>query len=119
MGGYLPVAADITDYVKEKDNTIRVRLDNRDNPTTGPKPLKILDFNMYGGLYREVNFIEKNNIYISNPSIADIEAGGGVFITFPTVNEKMSEVKIQTHVINEGENDKGARIKHVIKKETI
>lgn len=116
MGGYLPVAADITDYVKEKDNTIRVRLDNRDNPTTGPKPLKILDFNMYGGLYREVNFIEKNNIYISNPSIADIEAGGGVFITFPTVNEKMSEVKIQTHVINEGENDKGARIKHVIKK---
>lgn len=59
MGGYLPVTADITNHVRAKENTICVRLDNRDNPITGPKPLKILDFNMYGGLYREVNFIEK------------------------------------------------------------
>lgn len=57
------MAADITDYVKEKDNTIRVRLDNRDNPTTGPKPLKILDFNMYGGLYRGELHREKQYLH--------------------------------------------------------
>lgn len=116
MGGYLPVTADITNHVRAKENTICVRLDNRDNPITGPKPLKILDFNMYGGLYREVNFIEKNNIYISNPSLVDIEAGGGVFITYPYVDAKMSEVKIQTHIINEGAKDKKATLKHIIRK---
>lgn len=117
QGGYLPVVIDVTDYVNANKNIITVRLDNRDNPITGPKPLKILDFNMYGGLYREVNFIEKNKIYISNPSLVDIEAGGGIFITYPKVDRNLSEVKIKTNIINEEDYPKEVTLSHKIIKD--
>ncbi|UCE08573.1 MAG: beta-galactosidase, partial [bacterium] len=55
-GGYLPFTIDITDNIfYDKKNIISIRLDNRDNPEVPPgKPLKELDFCMYGGLYRNV-----------------------------------------------------------------
>ncbi|HEX9652178.1 MAG TPA: hypothetical protein VGA99_00575, partial [bacterium] len=55
-GGYLPFSIDITgDVFFDKQNLMVVRLDNRDNPEVPPgKPLKDLDFCIYGGLYRDV-----------------------------------------------------------------
>ena len=53
LGGYLPFTIDLTPHLRLGDESrIEIRLDNRDNPITGPKPLKDLDFNTYGGLYR-------------------------------------------------------------------
>ena len=102
QGGYLPVVIDASKYIKKGvKNTIAVRLDNTDNPITGPKPLKILDFNMYGGLYRNAWLTVKDKVYISHPILANKVAGGGVFITFPKVDEKESIVKVQTHIVNE------------------
>jgi beta-galactosidase len=59
-----------------------VRLDNRDNPITGPKPLAQLDFNMYHGLYRPVHLITKGPLHITDPLLADRPASGGVFVTY-------------------------------------
>lgn len=51
MGGYLPYVRDISKLVVPGGrNVIAVRLDNRDNPMTGPKPLAELDFNLYRGV---------------------------------------------------------------------
>ncbi len=100
QGGYLPVVLDITPYVVASKNVIAVRLDNRDNEVTGPKPLKILDFNMYGGIYRNAWLSEKNQTHITDPILADRPASGGVFITYPEVSEELSKVKVQTHVAN-------------------
>jgi beta-galactosidase len=44
-----------------------VRLDNRDDAATGPKPLADLDFNMYGGLYRSVELVVKDPLHITDP----------------------------------------------------
>ncbi len=53
LGGYLPFVLDLSDGLTPgQDHLLAVRLDNRDNPITGPKPLAQLDFNMYHGLYR-------------------------------------------------------------------
>ncbi|QHI39266.1 Beta-galactosidase [Kordia antarctica] len=102
QGGYLPVVMDISNYVKAGDeNIIAVRLDNTDNLVTGPKPLKRLDFNMYGGLYRKANVITKEKIYISHAVLANKVAGGGIFITYPKVSEEESVVNVKTHIINE------------------
>ncbi len=102
QGGYLPIVIDISKYIKTgEENLIAVRLDNTDNIVTGPKPLKRLDFNMYGGLYRKASFITKEKIYISHPSIANKVAGGGIFITYPKVSEEKSIVNIKTHLVNE------------------
>ncbi|MCP4236571.1 MAG: hypothetical protein GY770_23820 [Aestuariibacter sp.] len=45
MGGYLPFTLDLTPYLQPGSNTLTVKLDNQDNPLTGPKPLALLDFN--------------------------------------------------------------------------
>ena len=46
QGGYLPFVVDFTEVADfENENTIAVKLNNEDNPVTGPKPLKTLDFN--------------------------------------------------------------------------
>ncbi|MDN3620011.1 glycoside hydrolase family 2 TIM barrel-domain containing protein [Polaribacter undariae] len=110
-GGYLPVKVDITNYVEKGDaNVIAVRLDNTDNDITGPKPLKRLDFNMYGGLYRNAWLHFSDKVYISDPVLANKVAGGGVFITYPKVSKAVSEVAIKTHVINEEKEAKEVKI---------
>lgn len=114
QGGYLPTDMEITDYIKSSKNIIAVRLDNRDNAVTGPKPLKILDFNMYGGLYRNAYLIEKNSIYISNPTLVDKVASGGIFVSFPWVEEKESQVKIKTHLVNDNKKATRVTVKHEI-----
>lgn len=101
-GGYLPVVIDATNYIKKgKKNVIAIKLNNEDNTITGPKPLKRLDFNMYGGLYRNAWLSVKEKVYISHPVLANKVAGGGVFITFPNVSEASSKVSIKTNIINE------------------
>lgn len=110
-GGYLPVVVDVTNYIKTgADNVIAIRLDNTDNPFTGPKPLKRLDFNMYGGLYRNAWLTVKEKVYISHPVLANKVAGGGVFITYPKVSEKESTVAVKTHLINENKETKSVEI---------
>jgi beta-galactosidase len=101
MGGYLPYVMDITRLTKPGDkNVVAVRLDNRDNPITGPKPLVDLDFNLYGGLYRPVHLVIKDPLHITDPILADQPASGGVFVTFPEVSKETATVKVQTHLRN-------------------
>mgnify|MGYP000362628698 CR=1 FL=1 len=109
-GGYLPVKVDITEYVNKGKNVVAIRLDNTDNKITGPKPLKRLDFNMYGGLYRNawLHFSEK--VYISDAVLAKKVAGGGIFITYPKVSKEVSEVAVKTHVINEEKSVKEVKV---------
>jgi len=101
MGGYLPYVMDISTLVKlGSKNVIAVRLDNRDNPITGPKPLADLDFNLYSGLYRKAHLILKDKLHITDPLLADKVADGGVFVTFPEVSQAAATIKVQTHIQN-------------------
>lgn len=57
QGGYLPFTVDLTDKLKA-ENTLMVKVNNEDNPEIPPgKKLEGLDFNYYGGIYRNVNLI--------------------------------------------------------------
>lgn len=101
MGGYLPYVMDISALVKPAaTNVVSVRLDNRDNPITGPKPLADLDFNLYSGLYRPAHLIIKDKLHITDPILADKVASGGVFITYPEVSATQATVRVQTHIQN-------------------
>ncbi len=104
LGGYLPFSVKLNTYVKEGTNIIVVRLDNRDNAITGPKPLKILDFNTYGGLYRSVWLEKRNDVYITD---ANYVASGDAGIYFRTVgiDEKSAATEVQTNVANESADD--------------
>ncbi|MER2492912.1 glycoside hydrolase family 2 protein [Catenovulum sediminis] len=101
LGGYLPFVADITDHVEYgKTNHIFVKLDNRDNYITGPKPLELLDFNTYGGLYRGATLHVKNSVFITDEILADEIASGGIFVSYPEITNDKAIVAIQTHIEN-------------------
>ena len=109
LGGYLPFVVELSNIAHfDAVNTILVRLDNRDNLVTGPKPLKILDFNMYGGLYRNVHFLVKEKIHLSNPINANVVAGGGVFFVTQSASREKATFEIKSHIQNQ--SNKAAKI---------
>ena len=115
LGGYLPFQIDISEVAKfGSPNLIAIRLDNRDNRVTGPKPMERLDFNMYGGLYRNVWLEVKNSLHITDPILANVPAGGGIFVTFPEVSSKIAKIRVKTHVINQGEEEAVFRVEHIL-----
>lgn len=111
LGGFLPV---VFDFTKEANiggmNFIYVKLDNTDNKITGPKPMRTLDFNMYGGLYRDAFLITKHELHISDPILAAQTAGGGVFVTYPKVEKELATIRIQTNVTNDSKNTESVTI---------
>ena len=101
VGGYTPFVTDITDYLRAGENELLVRLDNQDNGLIPPgKPLGDLDFNYYGGLYRDARIIRKNALHITHPIMADEVAGGGIFVTYPQATAEEAFVCVETQVAN-------------------
>ena len=100
QGGYTPFVIDITDKVTfSGENIIAARLDN--TPSIAFPPGKdIPDFLYFGGLYRDVYLHIKNGLHISHPLLADIPAGGGVFVTYPSVSSSSASVQVNSHVLN-------------------
>lgn len=112
LGGYLPFTFDITKQVRiGANNTLSVKLINQDNAIIGPKPLKKLDFNTYGGLYRSVNLLVKNPLYITDEMHANKVASGGIFVSYPKVSKTNSTIEVKTHIANEYTEDKDFSIK--------
>ena len=106
LGGYLPVVVDLTNHLHKGKNSIAIRLDNNDNPITGPRPLKRLDFLYYGGLYRNVSLIRKGEIAITNPFLDTTPAEGGVFVSYDKVSEQSAEVNVKVSVENDGKRNR-------------
>lgn len=112
-GGYLPFVVDFSDVANfDKENTIAVKLNNKDNPITGPKPLEKLDFNTYGGIYRNVWLVTKNKLYITDPILENKTASGGIFVQYNNVSKEKATIHIKTHLRNENSTSKTIYISH-------
>lgn len=114
VGGYLPFSFDISPYIGKKQATIKVRLDNHDNWVTGPKPLHLLDFNTYGGLYRDVKLVVKNKLHITNPVFAAKVASGGLFITSENVSAGSADVVVKTHLKNASDTEQQFEVQQIL-----
>lgn len=120
VGGYLPFVVDLTNHLLPKENNILyVRLNNEDNPVTGPKPLEILDFNMYGGLYRDVHLVIKNPVHITDAIYENVAGGGGIFITYPELTNELAKVAIKTHIRNTRKTESRIDVKQVLEKDGV
>ena len=114
-GGYLPFTVDVTNFLRSKDNTIKVKVNNEDNPNFLPgKPIKDLDFNYYGGIYRNVYLITTDKLYITNAIHADRIASGGIFVNFDNINKEKASGTVQVHFKNENTADKKASLKFIL-----
>ena len=115
QGGYLPFTIDLSGKLRfGETNRILVHLDNRDNPMTGPKPLETLDFNYYGGLYREVRLFVRDSLHITDEILANRPASGGIFVTYPSVSQDRAEVSVKTHIANKGSTLRRFTVVHTL-----
>jgi beta-galactosidase len=115
--GYQPFTIDITRSVQfGGDNVMVVRLDNSDNPEVPPgKAQNKLDFVYFGGLYRDVDLYVLDKLHISDEILANKVAGGGIFVSYPSVNDASAVVQVQTDVMNENTDAKKATVTQEIR----
>lgn len=99
-GGYGSFDFDLTGIVKPgEDNVMAVAVNNRQKDEFNIPPLAAGEFDVYGGIYRDVTLVLKDNLYIPMQGSAFHE--GGTFITTPQVSEKEGTVRVQTWVKND------------------
>ncbi|SDL08502.1 beta-galactosidase [Salinimicrobium catena] len=104
-GGYLPFTVDATDHlINNAVNQIEVEVRNVDNSVIPPgKPLKDLDFNYYGGIYRDVFLVKTHPLHITNAVHAEKVNSGGILIHFDEVAKAGAKGFVKTHVQNDSE----------------
>jgi beta-galactosidase len=107
VGGYLPFTVDATDaMLPGRQNLVEVKVNNQDNPDIPPgKPLKGLDFNYYGGIYRNVYLITTNKIFVTDAVDANKPNSGGVLVRFDNAGEENADGLIQIHLLNESDEE--------------
>ncbi len=115
-GGYLPFTVDISKAIKDnQENVVTVKVTNVDNPEIPPgKPIKDLDFNYYGGIYRNVYLITTPKLYFTDAVEAHQKAGGGISIHFDSITAQKALGTIKAFVKNEEAFPKKVSLKAVL-----
>jgi len=112
-GGYGSFDFDITQYIKPgEDNVLAVAVNNKTNDEFKIPPMAAGNFDVYGGIYRDVTLVLKDNLYIPMQGSASHE--GGTFVTTPEVSERKGVVRVQTWVKNDNNSSKKCTLKTII-----
>lgn len=92
-GGYTGFSFDVTDHVQfgKMSNIIAVRVDNSYDYDLPPHTA---DFNMYGGLYRDVRMVFTGKVYLQT-----------IHVTTPEVSIRRAKTQIQAHACNDMEGE--------------
>jgi len=117
QGGYLPFYIDISEHVFHgEENSILIRLDNRDNPTIPPgKSLEALDFNYYSGIYRNAFLVIKNKLHLTDPMEIDTLQGGGLIVNTKEISNEKAALGISASVRNQDSEARKCKIKIQLK----
>ncbi len=101
-GGYTAFEVNISDFIKEGENCLFIRVNNLWNPKLAPRAGEH-QFN--GGIYRDVSLIVTEPVYIT---------WYGTSITTPEVSKEKASIAVKTEVKNEFSNDIDCRLVSVI-----
>ena len=98
-GGFTSFYIDATDAVKfGEDNLLAVAVQNSLKDQFSIPPMNAGNFDVYGGIHRDVRLVIKNLVNV--PFQGSYKHEGGTFITTPKVSEKEATVQIKTFVQN-------------------
>ena len=96
VSGYDSFHFDITPHLKAGANVIAVRVDNTVNPDIPPDG-QWMDFILFGGLYRDVNLVVTDPLYVTFPWEA---RQAGVRLTLPEVSAERAVLQAESTVRN-------------------
>ena len=110
-GGYAPFTFDITNDVSfgTTDNVIAVRINSTADQRWAPGNATV-DFQYFGGLYRNVNLYVTDKLHVTDPVFANKVGGGGIFVTYPTVGTGSATISVKTNVLNENTASKNCTV---------
>lgn len=102
-GGFTGFYFDLTDHLNwEDENVLTVFASNRRNDEHQIPPMTAGNWDLYGGIYRDVRLVVKNKVHI--PFQGSYKHEGGTFVTTPRVSHKNADVNVLTWLKNENEN---------------
>jgi beta-galactosidase len=108
-GGYGSFDFDITAIIKPgQDNVLAVAVNNQQKDEFKIPPMAAGNFDVYGGIYRDVTLVLKDKLFIPMQGSASHE--GGTFVTTPQVSEKEGIVRVQTWVKNDNPEKKSCTL---------
>ncbi|WP_300603562.1 glycoside hydrolase family 2 TIM barrel-domain containing protein [Niabella sp.] len=115
-GGYGSFDFDLTDEIQwGKENVLALAVNNDLVDRYSIAPMRAGNFDVYGGIYRDVSLVIKSPVYIPMQGSASHE--GGTFITTPSLaknNGKEGVVRVQTYVKNDLKESRTIRVKTII-----
>lgn len=104
-GGYSAFVFDITDFIDpDTENTIMVKVSNALHLDIMPL---VGDFNMYGGIYRNVNIIVTDPLHIS---LTD-HASSGIYLTQRNVNADHADIETGIVLSNDSHTPENATLR--------
>ena len=101
ISGYLPIKIDITKFIQSK-NLLTVVLDTHEDPNIPPFG-NIADYFTFGGIYRDVNLIIKNEAYIDDYQIFT-KNDGSVDVKYSLQNPKSLQISTIFSIFDKNDN---------------
>lgn len=106
MGGYTEFRFDITECLKDGENQIAVRVDNRLDERIIPLSA---DFNFYGGIYRDVYIVAVDEVHID----LDGYGASGLYLSTPNAGlqtierpDNLGSLDISAAIVNDSSAEK-------------
>src|SRR6476620_6094551 len=104
VGGYTAFSFDITKAVSVgRANVVAIRVDNSFDADIPPLTA---DFNMYGGIYRDVQLIAVDPLHFK----IDDHASSGVRVTTPHLSAESGEVVVSGVITNSSDRDRSVEV---------
>lgn len=98
-GGFNSFSFDVTSAIQwGQENVLTVLVNNFRRDKYKIPPMTAGNWNLYGGIYRDVRLVLKNKVHIPFQGSADHE--GGTFVTTPQVSKETAQARIITYVAN-------------------
>ena len=110
VSGYDTFHFDVTALVRAGKNTLAVRVDNTVNPDIPPDFLKT-DFMQFGGLYRDVDLVVTDPVYVTFPWEAK---AAGLRFTVPEITTDNAVIATETTVRNTAATAKSVLVRTTV-----
>ena len=93
IGGYSAFCFDISGYLRQGNNALKIKVDNSHNADIPPLSA---DFTFFGGIYRDLNLIVTPKTHISTTHYAS----SGVYISTSELSDHSAKVELRTMLTN-------------------
>lgn len=113
FGGFTSFSVDISSLINfGEKNLIAIQVSNRQNDRFAIPPMNAGNWNVYGGIYRDVRIVITDRLHIPYQGSADHE--GGTFISTPEVSAEKTKVNVKTYVRNDYDDEQDCYLKTLI-----